>query len=180
MKPKSPKDGMDALENREIAVVVTSVAAAVAAMNKSKGPKAPGNTNVSRKLPNSDRRKGTVKGPRGLQAPGRREVRGAILHHESGRQGCRDISLRGVAADRREAGQALEFQPGEKEFFAAHELLRPSGRDGCAGTVVDAAVAAGVSRSEGRSRGDGVFELPRSPEHGGHQGRGPGALHGRG
>src|SRR4029077_5161575 len=73
--------------------------------------------NVSRQSPNSRRRKGTVEGPGRVQARDRREVRTAILHHKSGWEGCSSVSLRGVGADRAEAGGALHFQSYEEEVF---------------------------------------------------------------
>src|ERR1700732_647498 len=83
--------------------------------------------NVSRQPSNSGRREGTFKGPRGIQAPDRREVRSAILHHIARWKGCSSVSLRGVAADRGEAGQALQFQSDKEEVFESHELLRSAG-----------------------------------------------------
>src|SRR5512140_1904297 len=71
--------------------------------------------NVSRQSPNPGRRKGTPQGPRGIQAGDRREVRRAILHHQRGWEGCPGISLRGVGADRAEAGPALQLQPYEEK-----------------------------------------------------------------
>src|SRR5437016_9101041 len=67
-------------------------------------------SHVSRQPSNPRGRKGTVKGPFRIQASHRREVRDAILHHQPGWQGCSSVSLRGVAADRRETGAALELQ----------------------------------------------------------------------
>jgi MraZ protein len=66
----------------------------------------------------------------------------AILHHKSGWEGCSTISLRGMGADRAEAGRALQFQSYEEKVSRPHQLLRAAGRDGRAGTVVAAAVAA--------------------------------------
>src|SRR5579859_4764148 len=73
--------------------------------------------NVSRQPSNSGRREGTFKGPRGIQTPDRREVRHAILHHIARWEGCSSVSLRGVAADRGEAGEALNFNPTKKKFL---------------------------------------------------------------
>src|SRR5689334_19663239 len=70
--------------------------------------------NVSRQRSNPRRRKGTAKGPGGVQARNRREIRREILHHVDRRQGCTDISLRGMGADRAEAGRALQFQSDEE------------------------------------------------------------------
>src|ERR1700744_1845006 len=85
--------------------------------------------NVSRQPSNSGRREGTFKGPRGIQAPDRREVRHAILHHLARWEGCSSVSLRGVAADRGEAGKALQFQSDEEKVFEPYELLRAAGGD---------------------------------------------------
>src|ERR1044071_708784 len=85
--------------------------------------------NVSRQPSNSRRREGTFKGPRGIQASDRREIRRPILHHLARWQGCTSVSLRGVAADRREAGAVVQFQPDQEKVSESHELLRPSGGD---------------------------------------------------
>src|SRR5262245_2058862 len=79
--------------------------------------------NVSRQPSNSRRREGAIKGPRRIQAPDRREVRNAILHHVARWEGCSSVSLRGVAADRREAGAALQLQSDQEEVFESHQLL---------------------------------------------------------
>src|SRR5438045_8060668 len=96
--------------------------------------------NVSRQPANSGRREGTFKGPRGIQAPDRREVRHAILHHITRWEGCSSVSLRRVAADRREAGQALQFQSDEEKVFEPYELLRSVGGDRWAGPGADTGV----------------------------------------
>src|SRR5215510_13178949 len=70
---------------------------------------------VSRQPSNSSRREGASQDPRGIQASDRREVRHAILHHLARWEGCSSISLRGVAAYRREAGAAFEFQPDKEK-----------------------------------------------------------------
>src|SRR5512146_3273597 len=97
----------------------TSVAAERAARNRNK-------RHVSRQSPNPSRRKGPAEGPGRIQAGDRREVRGAILYHFSGWACCPGISLRGVGADRAEAGGALQFQPDEEKVSDAHQLLRPA------------------------------------------------------
>src|SRR5215468_562004 len=79
---------------------------------------------VSRQPSNSRGRKGTPQGALGIQASHRREVRDAILHHQPGWKGCSSVSLRGVAADRREAVAALELQSHEEKVSQPHQLLR--------------------------------------------------------
>src|SRR3954453_4177212 len=116
MKPNSLQNETETLTQTEIAIAFTSFVAALAARNLSKAPGKRGKTNVSRQSSNSGRRKGPVKGPCGIQAHGRREIWSAILHHKSRRQGCSDISLRGMAADRGEALKALQLQSGQKEL----------------------------------------------------------------
>src|SRR5580658_3920469 len=114
---------------------------------------------VSRQSPNSRRRKGTVKGPGGIQAGDRREVWTAILHHESGWEGCSSVSLRGMGADRAEAGRALHFQSYEEEVPGPSELLRAAGGDGWARSAADAAIVARCSQDQGRSGGSGQSDL---------------------
>src|SRR5688572_5646715 len=120
MKKQTPKPDIEQPTQTEILTAFTSLAAAVAAGVSSKGPKGRAKPNVSRKSPNSRRRKGTAKSPGGIQARRGREVRGAILHHQPGRQGCSGISLRGMAAHRGKAGAAEHFQPDQKEVPGAH------------------------------------------------------------
>src|SRR5580704_11073035 len=100
------------------------------------------NNHVSRQSPNSGRRKGTVKDPGRIQACDRRKVRTTILHHKSRWEGCSSVSLRGVGADRAEAGRALHFQSYEEKVSGPRELLRAGGRDGWTGAVADSATAA--------------------------------------
>src|SRR6476659_6410618 len=107
--------------------------------------------NVSRQPSNSGRREGTFKGPRGIQAPDRREVRHAILHHIARWEGCSSVSLRGVAADRGEAGKALQFQSDEEKVFEPYQLLRSAGGNRWAGPGADTGVAARLGRDQGRS-----------------------------
>src|SRR5580765_2886440 len=125
--------------------------------------------NVSRQPSNSGRREGTFKGPRGIQAPDRREVRHAILHHIARWEGCSSVSLRGVAADRGEAGKALQLQSDQEEILESHELLRPAGGDRWARPVADTGAAQGLSRHQGRSGCGRQFDVPRSAEHRGIQ-----------
>src|SRR5690242_9790430 len=104
--------------------------------------------NVSRQPSNSRRREGTFKGPRGIQAPDRREVRRPILHHLARWEGCSSVSLRGMAADRGEAGAVVEFQPDQEKVSESHELLRPAGGDRRARTAADTGAAQGFCRDQ--------------------------------
>src|SRR5262249_48684011 len=99
---------------------------------------------VSRKSPNSRRRKGTFKSPRGIQARNRREICAAILYHEFRRECCSNLSLRGMGADRAETGLAVHFQSHEEEVSESRELLRAGRRDGRAGAPADPADLARV------------------------------------
>src|SRR6185369_13718194 len=117
--------------------------------------------NVSRQPSNSGRREGTFKGPCGIQAPDRREVRHAILHHIARWEGCSSVSLRGVAADRGEAGQALQFQSDEEKVFEPHQLLRATGGDRWAGPGADTGVIARLSQNSGRGGRGGQPHVPR-------------------
>src|ERR1700743_1303980 len=118
--------------------------------------------NVSRQPSNSSRRERTFKSPRGIQASDRREVRHAILHHFARWEGCSSVSLRGVAADRGEAGKALQFQSDEEKVFEPYELLRAAGGDRWAGPGADTGVASRRSQDPGRSGCGRKFDLPRS------------------
>src|SRR2546430_872660 len=100
--------------------------------------------NVLRQTSKSGRREGKFKGPCGIQAPDRREVRHTILHHIARREGCSSVSLRGVAADRGEAGQALQFQSDEEKVFEPDQLLRATGGNRWAGPGADTGAAARV------------------------------------
>src|SRR5258708_7368023 len=97
--------------------------------------------NVSRQPSNSRRREGTFKGPRGIQAPDRREVWRPILHHLARWEGCSSVSLRGVAA----------------------------GGDRWARPVVDTCAAQRFCRDQGRSGGRRQLDVPRGAEHRGLQ-----------
>src|ERR1019366_8394348 len=154
-------------ESTAFATASTSpvVVAVVAAMNNKRSP-GTSRAHVSRKSSNARRRKGTVKSPRGIQARDRREICAEILHHKS-RWNCRSsVSLRGMGADRAEAGGAFDFQSDEEEIFNAHELLRAGCGDGRAGAPAGAADPARVgadSRGSGSAR---KFDLPGSSEPG--------------
>src|SRR5215467_12688028 len=119
MNRKNPQiAATDPEEQLEITVFASLVVPVLAGLAAKKN-------NVSRKPSNSGRREGTFKGPRGIQAPDRREVRHAILHHIARWEGCSSVSLRGVAADRGEAGKALQFQSDKEKVFEPYQLLRP-------------------------------------------------------
>src|SRR5580698_3293 len=113
-----------------------------------------GNAYVSRQSPNPCGRKRTAQSPSGIQAGDRREVQHAILHHESGWEGCSSVSLRGMGADRAEAGGALHLQSYEEKVFGPGELLRADGGNGWTGAAADAAVAATGGGDQGRGCGD--------------------------
>src|SRR5437879_4855237 len=180
MKPNSLQNETETLTETEIAIAFTSVVAAVAAKSLSNNPNKRGKTNVSRQSSNSRRRKGTVKGPCGVQAHGRREIWSAILHHQPRREDCRDISLRGMAADRGEVGEAFQLQSRQEEFFDQDELLRASGRDRRSGPLADPSDPTGSSRDQGRSSCHGTVDASGSAEEGSYTHRGEGAVHGRG
>src|SRR5262249_40662060 len=112
--------------SRFLAILASLVAVTVAKRSSSPSQ---GKKHVSRQSPNSRRRKRTAESPGGIQTRHRREVRHAILHHESGREGCTTISLRGVGADRAETGGTLHLQPHEEEVSRPGELLGTDGRD---------------------------------------------------
>src|ERR1700683_4870454 len=115
---------------------------------------------VSRQSPSSGRRKGTIEDPGRVQAGDRREVRTAILHHQPGWEGCTSVSLRGMGADREEAGRALHFQSYEEKVSGPGELLRADGGDGRSGAAADAATAAGSGANQGRGCGYREFDAP--------------------
>src|SRR3954466_7433348 len=120
--------------------------------------------NVSRQPSNSGRRERAFKGPRGIQAPDRREVRHAILHHLARWEGCSSVSLRGMAADRGKAGAVVKFQPDQKEVPEPHQLLRPVGGDRRPGAAADTGAAPGLGEGAGRSGRGRQSDLPRSAE----------------
>src|ERR1700761_2372175 len=143
MNQKNPKNAVLKPEtNLEITVfasLITILASVIASKN-----------HVSRQPSNSGRREGAFKGPRGIQASDRREVRHAILHHIARWEGCSSVSLRGMAADRGEAGQALQFQSDQEKVFEPHQLLRSAGGNRWAGTGADTGAAARLGRDQGR------------------------------
>src|SRR5216683_2786275 len=63
------------------------------------------------------------------------------------------VSLRGVGADRAEAGRALHFQSYEEEVSGPGELLRADGGNGWAGAAADAATAARSGADQRRGCG---------------------------
>src|ERR1035437_1791428 len=130
-----------------------------------------GLTHVSRQSSNPGRRERTPQSPGRVQAGDRREIQSAILHHKSGWEGCSSVSLRGMGADRAEAGRALQFQSYEEKISGPDELLRAAGGDGWAGTVVAAAVAARDRADQGRGGGSGEFDVSRGQEPGAVQER---------
>src|SRR5215472_16685726 len=113
MNPQQPQIAVTEPEIQQVITVFTSLRVAVTRRH------------VSRQPSNSRGRKGTAQGSRRIQASDRREVRNAILHHQSGRKGCTSLSLRGMAEDRRETGATVEFQSDQEKVFEPHELLRP-------------------------------------------------------
>src|SRR5215813_10489368 len=130
MNQNQPQIAVTEPEIQQVITVFTSLCVAVARRH------------VPRQPSNSRGRKGTAQSPRGIQASDRREVRNAILHHQSGRKGCSSLSLRGVAADRRKTGAALELQSDQEKVFESHELLRPGRGNGRAGKTADSFAAA--------------------------------------
>src|SRR5215472_5655420 len=143
MNQKNPQIAVTEPEKQLEITVFASLTAVLARLADRK--------NVSRQPSNSGRREGAFKGPRGIQASDRREVRHAILHHLARWEGCSSVSLRRVAADRGEAGQALQFQSDEKEVSESHQLLRPTGGDRRAGQGADTGAAAGDGKDSRRS-----------------------------
>src|SRR3974377_632710 len=85
---------------------------------------------VSRHALNPARRQRAPQGAGGVQAPARRELRSAILHHELGWQECQSISPPGVGGDRTQVEHSVELQQVETAVAEAHQLLRTVGGDG--------------------------------------------------
>src|SRR5436309_14196984 len=138
----------DSLASEAVAASASLSAVATAARKLSP---VRGGTHVSRQSPNSRRRKGTAEGPCRVQARDRREIRSAILHHQFGRENCTSLSLRGVGADRAEAGRAFHLQSYEEEIPGSCELLGTAGGNGRPRPAVDTARAARLRTEQGRS-----------------------------
>src|SRR5206468_7274049 len=134
--PSITTNSPEVLRLTELCAVFTSLVAVVVA-RKNAPPKGTGFrrgfSHVSRQSSNPGRRERPSQGPGRVQAGDRREVWPAILYHQPGWQGCSSVSLRGMGADRAEAGRALQFQSYEEEVSRSDELLRAAGRDGWAG-----------------------------------------------
>src|SRR5512146_1654820 len=168
MTRKAPNDAPKAPKTETVAIAFTSLAAVIAATSY-----------VSRQPSNTRRRKGAVEGPGGIQACDRRALRRPILHHQHGWEGCLDISLRGMGADGRKAGQALELQSYEAEVFGSGELLRPGSGDGQPRPAADPCHPAGSRGREGRRGSTGQSQLSDSPQPGSLQeGNGREPVHG--
>src|SRR6266567_1414731 len=165
-----PKNGPNETETAQLVTVFASAIAIGVAKRRPDGRGRPSLhrrlDHVSRQSPNSRGRKRAAQGPRGIQARDRREIRSAILHHQPGWQGCTSLSLRGMGADRAEAGGALHVQSYEEKVSGSGELLRADGRDGWTRPVADAADFAHVSGDQGRSSSDRKFDAPGSSQPG--------------
>src|SRR5579864_3094120 len=162
MKLKNPQITVTEPEKHLELTVLASLAPVLAGVAVRKN-------NVSRQPSNSGRREGTFKGPRGIQAADRREVWNAILHHIARWEGCSSVSLRGMAADRGEAGQALQFQSDQEKVFEPHQLLRPAGGNRWTRPGADTGTAARDGQDPGRSGRCRQLDVPRSAEHRGLQ-----------
>src|SRR5580700_8858899 len=169
-RPKSTTNNPNCPAMTDVCSVLASLVRVVAAPRRSLPVRGAGLLrnleHVSRQSSNPGRRKRTAQGAGRVQAGDRREVRSAILHHKFGWEGCSSVSLRGVGADRAEAGGALQFQSREEEISGPDELLRAAGRDGRARTVVAAAVVARDRADQGRGSGSGEFDVSRGQEPG--------------
>src|SRR5579871_704825 len=153
MSQKHPQTAVTEPEIQEKLAVFTSLAA-VAAINY-----------VSRQPSNARGRKRAPQSAFRVQARNRRKVRNEILHHQPGWKGCSSISLRGMGADRGEAGGPLELQSYEEKVFEPHQLLRPGSGDGQPGPAAASGAAARRCGDQGRSGGCGPLEAPGSAEH---------------
>src|ERR1700732_5047817 len=174
-RPKSTTNNPNRPAMTDVCSVLASLVRVVAAPRRSLPVRGAGLrrglNHVSRQSSNPGRRKRTAQGPGRVQAGDRREVRSAILHHKFGWQGCSSVSLRGVGADRAEAGRALQFQPYEEKVSRSDELLRAAGRDGRTGQAIAAAVAARDRSDQGGGSGSGEFDVSRGQEPGAVQER---------
>jgi len=133
----TPKTSPNEPDSTCFVTASTSLAVLLAVVAAIKRNPETGKTHVSRKSPNSRGRKRTAQGARGIQAGNRRKIRPTILHNQHGRHKWLDISLRGMGADRTEAGFSIDVQSHEEEVSDAHELLRAGRRDGRAGAPAD-------------------------------------------
>src|SRR5690242_15891190 len=158
MNQKNPQNAVTEPKTVQEFAIFTSLMPAIAGAVARK-------RNVPRKSPNSSGRERATQSPCGIQAPDRREVRRAILHHFAGWEGCTSLSLRGVAADRAEAGQSLELQSNEEKVSEPYELLRPGGGDRWAGPSADSGAAAGFGKDPGRGGRCRQPYIPRGTEH---------------
>src|SRR5882757_10476489 len=165
LETDTPEKRPNEPESTAIVTTLTSLVVAVAATRHQRSP-GPSNAYVSRKSPNSRGRKGTIKGPFGIQAGDRREICAEILHHKSRWNCCSSVSLRGMGGDRTEAGVAIHFQSDEEEISQSHELLRAGRRDGRAGAPADPADLARVGADTRRSGSARQSDLPGGPELG--------------
>src|SRR5271154_3142963 len=132
------------------------------------------------KLSSEGRREGPVEGAGGVSR-GADGVWQPILYHQSyGRIGA-DLSHEGLGGDRRQAGEALQFQPGEAKVFEAHQLFWADGGAGRAGSAVDSGGVARGSTGQRRRGCAGQSRLSRGdePYPGAGRNEEP-AVHGRG
>src|SRR6266436_4882521 len=143
MKQKQPKIAVTELETQRQFTIFSFLWPVMASLIAVK-------SNVSRKPSNPGRRKRAPQGPRGIQAPDRREVWSAILHHKFGWQGCSSVSLRRVGADRAKAGGTVEFQPDQEKVSRADQLLRAGGGVGQPGTTAGSGPVARIRPDTGR------------------------------
>src|SRR5690348_6446147 len=164
-KADSPNNSPNASESKELATFLTSSLAAAVAAHVRKTPNR-GRNHVSRQSPNPRGRKRAAQGARGIQARNRRQVQHPILHNQSGWEECPDLSLRGMGADRAEAGRSFHLQSHQEEVFDAHQLLGAGGGNGQPGTAAAAAVAARLGATQRRGSGNGLPEPLGSTEHG--------------
>src|SRR5271157_1604118 len=132
---------------------------------------------VSRHTLNSAGRKRAPQGASGIQAPVRRELQRAILHHQLGRQECQSISPSGVGGDRAQVEHGVQLQQVQAAVAEAYQLLRAIGGDGRTGTSAAPRNSARNGGPEGRSGGQRTGEVSRSTERGSATQRGTGAAY---